>query len=796
MSDWNYLANLKPSRTGYHRNQFSRTHLLVFIVIFGALGAIIWHSFATNPLPGASLATCSPSPCTNSGSWGTSYNVSVPDSAGAGALTVTRSFSIFKPGNLTGSAPLVVDLGGTQSNFFQLAADNRFVAILLPNNYHGGQYAVPTIQSAAQPDPNAYGSQDCGSSGTSQCDDIPWLKAAIDSVMCSGAPPCLNVDTSRVYVLGGSKGGAFTEGAVCDTRTYNYFTAAMVVSNNLISSNYSGSQSAAGNCPAILGTSDGFGGAAGLTPNKNLSIGWIYGTNDTTACAAAPASTCLDTGYLDAKNRWQFSDNQLAGDSSPPSPGTAGGSLVGFGHALGCQSTPSTDTTYGTTSKLRKRIYTGCAVAGRATQTIRVASGGHSFPGLDGVDGFDGETEAWNFFAAYGGPSSSASSLPGDLNNDGRVDGADLAFLASVWKTNTPAADLNNDNIVNGADLSIILSHYGQSGGGTSSYDQAVSYSASASRPAFSCTRTVNVTSAAQLTSALNNLLAGDCVINTQTGGFAISGEVTIAKNLSSYAYIDLKTGSNAVRFTGGGTQTPSSDLPSVYIHDSSNIKIYGGDITNNRILLYNPTSNLTWWNFYAHDLAGDGVDLFPAISAGGDINNVDIQGEVNHWGINCAVLDPHAEKCTGIHGINVADASNGHVSNSRIAIYAHDSASGAGMEMGIGSTSAGSINNTVYMKCVNLTMHAVSQVAGNCVMLWGVNNTGNHFKYIEATNLQGRPYDTNGISSGQSLSTDVVEYGIASNTNLNLQMNESIPQNMRWDTRGGTVFQNVSPLP
>jgi|GEM_PF-6288128 len=333
-------------------------------------------------------------------------------------------------------------------------------------------------------------------------------------------------------------------------------------------------------------------------------------------------------------------------------------------------------------------------------------------------------------------------------------------------------------------------------GGGTSTYDSAISYSAPANRPTHSCARTVNVTSSSQLLSAISNLQAGDCVNNTQPGGFSVSGEVTISKSLSAYAYIDLKTGSDAVRFTGGGTQTPSSDLPSVYIKGSKNIMFYGGNITNNRILIYNPASNITWWNFYAHDLAGDGVDLFPAISGGGNIDSIDIQGEVNHWGINCAVLDPHAEKCTGIHGINVADASQGQVTNSRIAIYAHDAASGAGMEIGIGSTSAGAINNTIYLKCVNLTMKAIAQVAGNCVQVWGVNVTGNHYKYIEATNLQGRPYDANGLYSGQSLATDVVEYGIASNTNLNTQMNESIAQNVHWDTRGNTTFQNVSPKP
>ena len=71
-------------------------------------------------------------------------------------------------------------------------------------------------------------------------------------------------------------------------------------------------------------------------------------------------------------------------------------------------------------------------------------------------------------FAAVGGVvlllthASPNPNLPGDLNNDNKVDGADLAFLASVWKTNSPSADLNNDGIVNIADLSILLGNYGK----------------------------------------------------------------------------------------------------------------------------------------------------------------------------------------------------------------------------------------------------------------------------------------------------------------------------------------------
>ena len=51
-------------------------------------------------------------------------------------------------------------------------------------------------------------------------------------------------------------------------------------------------------------------------------------------------------------------------------------------------------------------------------------------------------------------------SIPGDLNNDGVVNGADLSILLSAWGTADPVADINGDGEVNGADLSILLSNW------------------------------------------------------------------------------------------------------------------------------------------------------------------------------------------------------------------------------------------------------------------------------------------------------------------------------------------------
>jgi hypothetical protein len=55
--------------------------------------------------------------------------------------------------------------------------------------------------------------------------------------------------------------------------------------------------------------------------------------------------------------------------------------------------------------------------------------------------------------------------IPGDLNCDGVVDGADLLILLSAWGQcadpgNCPA-DMNGDGSVDGADLLILLSNWG-----------------------------------------------------------------------------------------------------------------------------------------------------------------------------------------------------------------------------------------------------------------------------------------------------------------------------------------------
>lgn len=50
--------------------------------------------------------------------------------------------------------------------------------------------------------------------------------------------------------------------------------------------------------------------------------------------------------------------------------------------------------------------------------------------------------------------------VPGDLNGDGVVNGADLSILLAAWGSDDPAADLDGNGVVGGADLTILLSDW------------------------------------------------------------------------------------------------------------------------------------------------------------------------------------------------------------------------------------------------------------------------------------------------------------------------------------------------
>ena len=322
---------------------------------------------------------------------------------------------------------------------------------------------------------------------------------------------------------------------------------------------------------------------------------------------------------------------------------------------------------------------------------------------------------------------------------------------------------------------------------GAPTYESAISYTET--RPPFTVLREIDVSSQGQLETAVANIRAGDLV--KATSGFTVDGEFQISVNPSGPAEIDLGTGTNAVRFS----YTGPSDLPSVWIVNASNLRIFGGDlhgappgqVGGGELTVYRAT-NILWWGFHIHDVPGNGLNLAPVY---GPITGCDLQGEIDHWGQNTSG-DPHAEKGTGIHAANIADVTGSVYTNNRLALYAHDGPAGAAIQIGNPDATGEISGDTIILKAVDLTKVATSQVAGNALQEWGGVPMQITVPYLEATNLTGRSVDTNGVYGGVSQAGVKVVYGRARNTNLNpylAQTESSISPATSWDPRHGNLF-------
>jgi hypothetical protein len=335
-------------------------------------------------------------------------------------------------------------------------------------------------------------------------------------------------------------------------------------------------------------------------------------------------------------------------------------------------------------------------------------------------------------------------------------------------------------------------------------YGQAIGYSQT--RPAFTPKRTVSVSTASSLRRAIRHLQPGDLV--KASASFTVtsstSDALVIANRLSAPAEIDL----TGVKIVYTGTANRSS----VWVRNVLNVWIFGGDLSMSQPTLgggpcldWTGGQHSMWWGFYAHDCGSGGMTMFaaaPSYSYAGPVEYDDIQGEVGHFSLNDGKFDPHAERCSGLHGANLSDNNWFAFDHNRIALYVHDSAcTGGGIELGSRNSPTTSTpgpiptQNTIYLKCVNLTFVSKSQTGGNCYQVWGYGATHEDIPYLEADNIAGHPYWAHGMyaAAGTSaLSTDTVEYG----RTTNVRTNPRYAKDPNWDKRDGTVFENVSPLP
>ncbi|HEX7084380.1 MAG TPA: hypothetical protein VF186_09735 [Gaiellaceae bacterium] len=261
-----------------------------------------------------------------------------------------------------------------------------------------------------------------------------------------------------------------------------------------------------------------------------------------------------------------------------------------------------------------------------------------------------------------------------------------------------------------------------------------------------------------------------------------------------------VRGGTVNVVFKGdsGFTGDAGSQLPAVWLRRSGGWRIWGGTITNPDgfgILVNAMPGPVVWTGFTVKDTGDSCVAVYPA---DGDIDRLTLKGVAGTADPNLA-WDPHAEKGTGQHAWNIADADGGLVENSTFATDTVDQATGAAVSIDTGQIGP---NVTVYARAYHVgfaipgtswTGDARYQVAGNVVQLWGASLPGSlDIAYVEGDDIQGRLLDTTGVDPGANLSGVHVDLGRATGPILQ----NPLLSRIAYDTAGGIVLGNVTPRP
>jgi poly(3-hydroxybutyrate) depolymerase len=287
----------------------------------------------TSGTTGASHATCSGGTCTN----GTAPSATVNH-----VVITSGNFSYYTPSGLTGTAPVVFELGGggncgsisfVWGNLaWQAALDShKYMAVVLacPNG-SSWDHAEDSSRPASGADTNYI--------------------AAVANYVCTHTFNGVTPDCNLLYLTGGSSGGHETRAVMCSATTAGLFRAVSIVS-------------------AGAYTSDFVTGKCFAQSDKTIFVQYMGGTSS------------MDP-YL---------DNTSLG-------------IMGFvktaawtASYLGCNATPS-KTVIGNVTFAN---YGGCGYGTSPQfQSVLVANGGHSYPGLDSALGRSGWTanQAATFF--------------------------------------------------------------------------------------------------------------------------------------------------------------------------------------------------------------------------------------------------------------------------------------------------------------------------------------------------------------------------------------------------------------
>jgi hypothetical protein len=294
-------------------------------------------------------------------------------------------------------------------------------------------------------------------------------------------------------------------------------------------------------------------------------------------------------------------------------------------------------------------------------------------------------------------------------------------------------------------------------------------------RPAFTPTRVITAGTPSQFGSALAALEPGD---ELDVQPMTLSGSYNLNRALSSYAEIHFAPG---VVFSGATSRA----YYTLSIQNAANIRIYGGDVTNpvnGPCVRVADSTNVLWWHFKIHDCAATGI-LGTSLSSSS--SGLDFDGEIYHVAYDTS-FDPHAEKCTGIHGayLGATYQNSAPAMSGKFSLYIHDVQCGGAFQGG-----SNLVDSDLWVKASNITYQAQSQTAGNAIQFWGGDLKNITVHDVVGSSLAGRVVETSGMYSCCD-SGIVVQYGRGTNALLNPLLSGA-----DFATNPAITYQDISPL-
>jgi hypothetical protein len=252
------------------------------------------------------------------------------------------------------------------------------------------------------------------------------------------------------------------------------------------------------------------------------------------------------------------------------------------------------------------------------------------------------------------------------------------------------------------------------------------------------------LTSASAFTNAWGKLANGQWL---QVKNVTFSGDQLTLQGKSASARVEFLN----CQFRGGAK---GSQLNAVWVNNCAKVQFVGGDFKSdgNNGIRFDDCTDLLWWDFFIHDCAGQGVMLRGITK---DSSGFDLRGEIANCGLDLS-LDPHADKGSGNHAMNMGTGTGRKCSNGRIVLWVHDQQYGAGCQV---ENTFNTEFNIDARRCMYVPRN---QTGGNPLQFWGT-NSNNTVKYIYADTIN----QALNVGDGISGSGNVVEYGRSVNSRV-----------------------------